>query len=252
MRVLRQLGSDATLGAAGRRAGAAPSARAQGREAGAARRRVRPVSLRDPACRIARRSAAFSRTCRPSRHRRASPITRQRSGVSVGSRRTRHRGLRRSPARHLAHRRPSPAAHDRRSARRRRHRRVSRRRAVDRNARRHRDGPRASARRRSHRGRNVLSRRPRASTRSSGNSAARCSFPPAAITITSARTPGRAVHPPPTTKRACSPGISSSPRRDDADAVARSVQVHGGAPSMIDNGWIVKDPWGTPVRIVIR
>ena len=41
------------------------------------------------------------------------------------------------------------------------------------------------------------------------------------------------------------------PGRDDADAVARSVQEHGGAPSMIDNGWIAKDPWGTPVRIVV-
>ena len=41
------------------------------------------------------------------------------------------------------------------------------------------------------------------------------------------------------------------PTRDDADAVAISVQEHGGAPSMIDNGWIVKDPWGTPVRVVV-
>jgi len=29
------------------------------------------------------------------------------------------------------------------------------------------------------------------------------------------------------------------------------VQEHGGAPSMIENGWIVKDPWGTPVRVVV-
>ena len=41
------------------------------------------------------------------------------------------------------------------------------------------------------------------------------------------------------------------PGRDDADAVARSLQEHGGSPSMIDNGWIVKDPWGTPVRVVV-
>jgi len=41
------------------------------------------------------------------------------------------------------------------------------------------------------------------------------------------------------------------PGRDDADAVARSLHEHGGSPSMIDHGWIVKDPWGTPVRVVV-
>ena len=215
-----------------------------------------PLPPRDPGAR-SRRAGALAPAAgrrRLAPHRRLGP-PRERGALPPGPRGQRDRDLPRPAARGVAPRRRRAgdghaAARPRERARRAR----ERRRAGRRNAGRNHHGPRSPSGGGHPAGRGLLQRRARPRRDGALVSRARSSWPPAATTITSGSTPGRARARPPPPEGAL--GLDHFelvlPSAAERDSAADRLAQAGADPQRTDEGVLATDPSGNRVLLTAR